>query len=222
MNGLLYIIATPIGNLEDISPRALRVLGDVDFILCEDTRESSKLLNHYGVKKQLVSYHSYSEDKRIPFIIEQLKNGRSIALISDSGTPCISDPGSKLVRACIENEIRVIPVPGPNSLIAALVLSGFEINSFYFEGFIPQKKGRRKKLEEISRRKEMTVFFESPFRIKKLIDELYELCPEREIALCREITKKFEEVIRGAVSDLYKKLDQLIFKGEFVVIINAE
>lgn len=221
MKGILYLVSTPIGNLEDISPRALKTLSIVDFILCEDTRESGKLLHHYGIKKQLISFHSYSEDEKITFVINELKSGKSIALISDSGTPCISDPGSKLVRACIENEIEVKSIPGANSIIPALVLSGFEIKSFYFEGFIPQKKGRRKLLEEISKRKEMTVFFESPYRIEKLLKELNELCPDREIALCRELTKKFEEVIRGRISDLNRKLKELKLKGEFVVILNS-
>ncbi len=221
MSGILYLVATPIGNLEDISQRALNILSSIDFILCEDTRESGKLLNHYGIKKQLISFHSYSEDEKIPFVINELKKGKSVALISDSGTPCISDPGSKLVHACIENEIEVKPIPGPNSIIAALVLSGFEIKSFYFEGFLPQKKGRKKIIEEISKRKEITVFFESPYRIQKLLYELNELCPDREIALCRELTKKFEEVIRGRVSSLVKNINQLKLKGEFVVVINS-
>ncbi|MCX8057668.1 MAG: 16S rRNA (cytidine(1402)-2'-O)-methyltransferase [Ignavibacteria bacterium] len=221
MSGVLYLVSTPIGNLEDISQRAISILSTVDFILCEDTRESYKLLNHYGIKKQLISYHSYSEDEKIPFVLDHLKAGKSIALISDSGTPCISDPGSKLVKTCIEHDIEIKPIPGPNSLIAAIVLSGFEIKNFYFEGFIPQKKGRKKLLEEICKRKEMTVFFESPFRIEKLLRELNELCPEREIALCRELTKKFEQVTRGKVSDLMKDLKNLKLKGEFVVVINA-
>ena len=221
MNGTLYLVSTPIGNLEDISQRALNTLRTVDLILCEDTRESGKLLSHYGIKNQLLSYYSQVEDQKIPFVINLLKEGKNIALISDGGTPCISDPGSKLVRACIEEGIQVVPVPGPNSIIPALVLSGFEIKSFYFEGFIPQKKGRKSKLEEIAKRKEMTVFFESPYRISKLIEELNELCPNREIALCRELTKKFEEVIRGKISDIKKNLSTLKIKGEFVVVLNS-
>ncbi|NPV12188.1 MAG: 16S rRNA (cytidine(1402)-2'-O)-methyltransferase [Ignavibacteria bacterium] len=221
MSGTLYLVATPIGNLEDISKRAIDILSTVDLILCEDTRESGKLLSHYGIKNNLMSYYSQVEDQKIPLIINYLKEGKNIALVSDSGTPCISDPGSKLVSACVENEIKVVPIPGPNSIIPALVLSGFEIKSFYFEGFIPQKKGRKKKLEEIASRKEMTVFFESPYRIQKLINELNELCPQREIALCRELTKKFEEVIRGKISDIKKNLASIKLKGEFVVIINS-
>lgn len=221
MSGTLYLVATPIGNLEDISKRAIDILSTVDLILCEDTRESGKLFSHYGIKNNLMSYYSQVEDQKIPLIINYLKEGKNIALVSDSGTPCISDPGSKLVSACVENEIKVVPIPGPNSIIPALVLSGFEIKSFYFEGFIPQKKGRKKKLEEIANRKEMTVFFESPYRIQKLINELNELCPQREIALCRELTKKFEEVIRGKISDIKKNLASIKLKGEFVVIINS-
>lgn len=221
MIGKLYLVATPIGNLEDISQRAIDTLSSVDLILCEDTRESGKLLSYYGIKNQLMSYYSQVEDQKIPFILNLLKEGKNVALISDSGTPCISDPGSKLVRACVENEVRVVPIPGPNSIIPAIVLSGFQINSFFFEGFIPQKKGRRTKLEEIAKRKEMTVFFESPYRIEKLINELNELCPDREIALCRELTKKFEEVIRGKISDILKKLPSLKLKGEFVVVIDS-
>lgn len=221
MSGTLYLVATPIGNLEDISKRAIDILSTVDLILCEDTRESGMLLSHYGIKNNLMSYYSQVEDQKIPLIINYLKEGKNIALVSDSGTPCISDPGSKLVSACVENEIKVVPIPGPNSIIPALVLSGFEIKSFYFEGFIPQKKGRKKKLEEIANRKEMTVFFESPYRIQKLINELNELCPQREIALCRELTKKFEEVIRGKISDIKKNLASIKLKGEFVVIINS-
>lgn len=220
MRGILFLVSTPIGNLEDISQRAINTLSSVDLILCEDTRESGKLLSHYGIKNQLMSYYSQVEDQKIPFVINLLKDGKNIALISDGGTPCISDPGSKLVRACIEEGIQIVPVPGPNSIITALVLSGFEIKSFYFEGFIPQKKGRKSILEEIAKRKEMTVFFESPYRIPKLIEELNQLCPQREIALCRELTKKFEEVIRGKISDIKKKLPSLKIKGEFVVIIN--
>lgn len=221
MSGKLFLVATPIGNLEDISLRAIETLKSVDFILCEDTRQSGRLLKHYNIQNRLISYHSYNEDERISSIINDLKNDKNVALISDSGTPCISDPGSKLVRACVENEIQVVPVPGPNSIISALELCGFEIKSFYFEGFIPQKKGRKKKLEEICKRKEMTIFFESPYRIQKLLDELTKLCPHREIALCRELTKKFEEVIRGKISEVRSDLKNHHIKGEFTIVLNS-
>lgn len=220
MPGKLYIVSTPIGNLEDISLRAIETLQSSDLILCEDTRTSNKLLSHYQIKKPLKSYHAHNEDARIDLIIKRLKEGNIISIISDSGTPGISDPGSKLIRACINECITISPIPGSNALMTALVMSGFEIKSFYFEGFIPQKKGRQTKLREIASRKEMTVFYESPFRIKKLINELVELCPNREIALCRELTKKFEEVIRGRVIDIKKKIDSIKLKGEFTVIVN--
>lgn len=220
MPGKLYIVSTPIGNLEDISPRAIETLQNSDLILCEDTRTSGILLSHYQIKKPLESYHAHNEDARIDSIIKKIKDGKIISLISDSGTPGISDPGSKLIKACIDEGIAMSPIPGPSALMTALIMSGFEIKSLYFEGFIPQKKGRQTKLREITSRKEMTVFYESPFRIKKLINELVELCPNREIALCRELTKKFEEVIRGRVLDIKKKTDSLKLKGEFTVIIN--
>lgn len=220
MNGKLYIVSTPIGNLEDISSRAIETLQNSDLILCEDTRTSSVLLSHYQVKKPLESYHSHNENEKINSIIQKLKTGKNISLISDSGTPGISDPGSKLIKACIDEGITISPIPGPSALMTALVVSGFEIKSFYFEGFIPQKKGRQTKLKEICLRKEMTVFYESPFRIKKLINELVELSPNREIALCRELTKKFEEVIRGRVIDIKKKIESIKLKGEFTVVIN--
>lgn len=221
MFGKLYIVSTPIGNLEDISPRAIETLQNSDLILCEDTRTSGILLSHYQINRPLESYHAHNEDARIDFIIKRLKDGKIISLISDSGTPGISDPGSKLIKACIDEGIAISPIPGPNALMAALVMNGFEIKSFYFEGFIPQKKGRQTKLREIASRKEMTVFYESPFRIKKLINELVELCPNRDIALCRELTKKFEEVIRGRVIDIKKKIDSIKLKGEFTVVIDG-
>ncbi|MBU2445303.1 MAG: 16S rRNA (cytidine(1402)-2'-O)-methyltransferase [Bacteroidetes bacterium] len=219
MPGKLYIVSTPIGNLEDISPRAIETLQNSDLILCEDTRTSSVLLSHYQIKKPLESYHAHNEDARIDSIIKRLKEGKIISIISDSGTPGISDPGAKLIKACIDEGIDISPIPGSNALMTALVMSGFEIKSFYFEGFIPQKKGRQTKLREIASRKELTVFYESPFRIKKLINELVELCPNRKIALCRELTKKFEEVIRGKVIDIKKKVDSIKIKGEFTIII---
>ncbi|MCX8009586.1 MAG: 16S rRNA (cytidine(1402)-2'-O)-methyltransferase [Ignavibacteria bacterium] len=221
MNGILYIVSTPIGNLEDISQRAIDTLQNSDLIICEDTRTSSVLLSHYQIKKPLESYHSHNENEKINSLVKRLKNSKIISLITDGGTPAISDPGSKLIKACIEEGISVSSIPGPSALMTALIMSGFEIKSFYFEGFIPQKKGRQTKLNEISSRKEMTIFFESPFRIKKLIDELSQLCPNREIALCRELTKKFEEVIRGRVIEIKKKIDSIKLKGEFTVVLNT-
>lgn len=218
MTGKLYLVATPIGNLEDISPRALKVLSDSNFILCEDTRISKILLTHYKIKDTLISYHAHNEDDRIKYVISRIVNGENVALISDSGTPLISDPGSKLVRACIQNNIEIVPIPGANAIVPALLLSGFEIDKFYFEGFLPKKKGRQTKLKEICSRKVLTVFFESPYRIPKLLSELNSLSPNSEIVLCRELTKKFEEVIRGKVSKLYRKINTLKLKGEFTIV----
>lgn len=221
MTGKLYLVATPIGNLEDISPRALKVLSDTNFILCEDTRTSNILLTHYNIKNTLISYHAHNEDERIKYVISHIVNGENVALISDSGTPLISDPGSKLVRACIQKNIEIVPIPGANAIIPALLLSGFEIDKFYFEGFLPQKKGRQTKLKEICSRKVLTVFYESPYRIPKLLNELNSLSPNSEIVLCRELTKKFEEVIRGKVSELYKKINTLKLKGEFTIVFKS-
>lgn len=218
MKGRLYLVATPIGNLEDISPRALKVLSDSNFILCEDTRTSKILLTHYKIKDTLISYHAHNEDDRIKYVISRIVNGENVALISDSGTPLISDPGSKLVRACIQNNIEIVPIPGANAIVPALLLSGFEIDKFYFEGFLPKKKGRQTKLKEICSRKVLTVFYESPYRIPKLLSELNSLSPNSEIVLCRELTKKFEEVIRGKVSQLYRKINTLKLKGEFTIV----
>lgn len=218
MTGKLYLVATPIGNLEDISPRALKVLSDSNFILCEDTRTSKILLTHYKIKDTLISYHAHNEDDRIKYVISRIVNGENVALISDSGTPLISDPGSKLVRACIQNNIEIVPIPGANAIVPALLLSGFEIDKFYFEGFIPKKKGRQTRLKEICSRKALTVFYESPYRIPKLLNELNSLSPNSEIVLCRELTKKFEEVIRGKVSQLYRKINTLKLKGEFTIV----
>jgi 16S rRNA (cytidine1402-2'-O)-methyltransferase len=221
MSGKLYIVSTPIGNLEDISQRAIETLNNSDLILCEDTRTSGVLLSHYQIKKPVESYHSHIENEKINSIIQKLKAGLKISIISDSGTPGISDPGSKLIKACIDSGIEISPIPGPSALMTAIVVSGFEIKSFYFEGFIPQKKGRQTKLKEIASRKDMTVLYESPFRIKKLINELSQLCPNRKIALCRELTKKFEEVIRGRVIDIKKRIGSIKLKGEFTVVIDA-
>lgn len=218
MKGKFYIVSTPIGNLEDISPRALKILSNSNFILCEDTRTSNILLMHYNIKNTLISYHAHNEDERIKYVISRIVNGENVALISDSGTPLISDPGSKLVRACIQNNIEIVPIPGANAIIPALVLSGFEIDKFYFEGFLPQKKGRQTKLKEICSRKVLTVFYESPYRIPKLLNELNSLSPNSEIVLCRELTKKFEEVIRGKVFELLKKINTIKLKGEFTIV----
>ena len=219
MQGKLYIVSTPIGNLKDITIRAIEILNEVDFILCEDTRVTSILLKHYHIIKQLTSFNAFSEIKKIPSIIERLISGQSYALVSDAGTPAISDPGVRLISEAIKTGIQVITIPGATALIAALTISGLPTDSFVFEGFIPQKKGRQKKLKELSEEKRTIVLYESSHRIIKLIDELIEYFPERYIVVCRELTKKFEETWRGYPIELKEKLVEKIVKGEFVVVI---
>jgi 16S rRNA (cytidine1402-2'-O)-methyltransferase len=219
MTGKLYIVSTPIGNLKDITLRAIETLNEVDFILCEDTRVTSVLLKQYNIIKQLISFNAVSEIKKIPSIIERLKNGQSYALVSDSGTPAISDPGIRLISEAIVNKIEVITIPGPTALIAALTISGLPTDSFVFEGFLPQKKGRQKKLGELSEEERTIVLYESTHRIEKLIDELVQYFPERFVVVCRELTKKFEESWRGYPAELKSKMHDKIIKGEFVVVI---
>jgi 16S rRNA (cytidine1402-2'-O)-methyltransferase len=222
MTGKLYIVSTPIGNLKDITLRAIETLNEVDFILCEDTRVSSILLKQYNVIKQLISFNAVSEIKKIPAIIERLLQGQSYALISDSGTPAISDPGIRLVSESIKNGIEVITIPGATALISALTISGLPTDSFVFEGFLPQKKGRQKKLGELSEEERTIVVYESSHRIERLIDELVQYFPSRYVVVCRELTKKFEESWRGYPAELKEKLNERIIKGEFVVVIASK
>lgn len=222
MTGKLYIVSTPIGNLKDITLRAIETLNEVDFILCEDTRVSSILLKQYNIIKQLISFNAVSEIKKIPTIIQRLKSGQSYALISDSGTPAISDPGIRLVSEAINNGIEVVSIPGATALITALTISGLPTDSFVFEGFLPQKKGRQKKLGELSGEERTIVLYESSHRIEKLIDELVQYFPSRYVVVCRELTKKFEESWRGYPAELKEKLNEKTIKGEFVVVIASK
>jgi len=215
----LYIVSTPIGNLKDITLRAIETLKEVDFILCEDTRTSGNLLNHFEIKKELVSLNAFNESKKIDIIVNRILSNQTAALISDAGTPLISDPGVRLVSSCIKNGIEIIPVPGASALIAALSMSGLPTDSFVFEGFIPQKKGRQTKLKELSEEKRTIVLYESTYRIEKLLNELNEYLPERLVVVCREITKKFEETWRGFPKDILEYFDQKTTKGEFVVVV---
>jgi len=219
MQGKLYIVSTPIGNLKDITLRAIETLNEVDFILCEDTRVTSILLKQYNIIKQLISFNAVSEIKKIPSIIERLQNGQSYALVSDAGTPAISDPGIRLVSEAVKNKIQVITIPGATALIAALTVSGLPTDSFIFEGFLPQKKGRQKKLKELTSEERTIVLYESSHRITKLINELVEYFPNRYVVVCREMTKKFEETWRGYPAELKEKLGEKIVKGEFVIVI---
>jgi 16S rRNA (cytidine1402-2'-O)-methyltransferase len=215
----LYIVSTPIGNLKDITLRAIETLKEVDFILCEDTRTSGNLLNHLEIKKELISLNAFNEKNKIEFIVSRILSNQTAALISDAGTPLISDPGVRLVSACIENKIEIIPIPGVSALIAGLSMSGLPTNAFVFEGFLPQKKGRQTKLKELALEPRTIVLYESMYRIEKLLNELNEFLPDRFVVVCREITKKFEETWRGFPKDILKALDSKIIKGEFVVVI---
>ena len=222
MSGKLYIVSTPIGNLKDITLRAIETLNEVDFILCEDTRITSILLKHYNIIKHLISFNAVSEIKKIPIVIERLQQGQSYALVSDSGTPAISDPGIRLVSEAIKNDIEVISIPGATAFIAALTISGLPTDSFVFEGFLPQKKGRQKKLDELSEEERTIVLYESSHRIEKLIDELVLFFPERFVVICRELTKKFEETWRGYPVELKSMISQRTIKGEFVVVVASK
>ena len=219
MDSTLYIVSTPIGNLKDITLRALEILKEVNFIACEDTRVTAFLLNHYEIKSELLSLNAANENAKINYILGRIKNGESCALVSDAGTPGISDPGTRLISAAIKNGINISTVPGVSAAIAALTVSGFPTDSFVFEGFIPQKKGRQKMLKELAEEKRSIIIYESTYRIDKLLRELNEYMPERLIVVCRELTKKFEETWRGKPSDIIDDLPEKVTKGEFTVII---
>jgi len=225
----LYIVATPIGNLKDISLRALEVLKEVDLILCEDTRETRKLLDYYNVKKPTLSYHEHSKLKKVEYIIDLLKEGKSLALVSDAGTPGVSDPGNKLVEEVIKllgDKVTIVPLPGASALIAAASVSGFPMDKFSFLGFPPVKKRRNKFFEEIISSKYPVIFYESPYRIIKTLNELRITNRELRIVVCRELTKKFETIYRGNIQEVIKKIQNPPvggkIRGEFVVIVGKK
>lgn len=215
----LFIVSTPIGNLKDITLRAIETLKEVDFIICEDTRVTGNLLKHYEINKELISLNAFNESQKLHSVIQKIIEGRNAALVTDSGTPTISDPGSRLISEAIKNNIEIISVPGASAIIAALSVSGLPTDAFVFEGFLPQKKGRQKKLSQLSSEERTIVLYESVYRIEKLIDELTEYMPDRYIVVCRELTKKFEECWRGYPTELKKELPAKTIKGEFVIVI---
>jgi 16S rRNA (cytidine1402-2'-O)-methyltransferase len=217
---VLYVVSTPIGNMQDITFRAIETLKHVDFIICEDTRETSKLLHHFDIKKELISANAQSEIRKLEVILEKIAAGQNAALVSDAGTPCISDPGIRLVNAAIQRQIKIVPIPGVNAAITALSISGLPTDSFVFEGFLPQKKGRQKKLTELSQEKRTIVLYESVYRIEKLLYELNQYMPSRFVSVCRELTKMFEEIWQGYPSELISKMKERTIKGEFVVVIS--
>lgn len=227
--GILYLVATPIGNLEDITLRALRVLKEVTLIACEDTRVTANLLNHYQLKKPLVKYFepawqrgSYNKNKQAKVIIDKLLLGSNVALVSNAGTPLISDPGYELVNLCVDSNIPVKVIPGASAITSAIALAGLPSDKFIFEGFLPKKPSkRRKRFQEIALDTRTIVIYESPYRILKTLSELRDILGDRRIALAREITKFYEEVIRGDIEDVIKQLGGKKVKGEFTLIVQG-
>jgi len=217
--GTLYLVSTPIGNLEDITLRALRILREVDFIFAEDTRTTGRLLAHYDIKNRMISYHAHNEAGRIPQIIGYLQEGRQVALVTDAGTPGISDPGHKLVKAAIRAQLPIVPAPGASAAITALVASGLPTNRFVFEGFLPRKKGRQTKFRQLAEEPGTIILYESTHRIQKTIEDIVKHLGNRYIVISRELTKKFEEFIRGHAQDVLGIIDKRTLKGEIVLLI---
>lgn len=216
----LILVPTPIGNLKDITLRALEILGSVDLILAEDTRQTKKLLNHFNISTPLQSHHMFNEHKTTNAICDKILGGQTVALVSDAGTPGISDPGFLLVRSCIEKEIAVETLPGPTALIPALVNSGLPCDRFCFEGFLPPKKGRNKKMSALADETRTMIFYESPYRLKKTLDELaVHFGPDRIASVSRELSKLFEENIRGTLSYLSEYYNEKTPKGEIVIVV---
>lgn len=219
----LYIVSTPIGNLEDISKRALRILSEADLILCEDTRETKKLLDRYGIKTPTLSYHQHSELKKVEYISQLLREGKNLALVSDAGTPGISDPGNKLIAILMEARplsVEIVPIPGASAVTAAASIAGFSMDKFVFLGFPPVKKKRKKFFEEVANSKHPVIFYESPHRIIKSLTELRMIDESLPIVVGRELTKKFETIYRGTVKEVLGKLKEI--KGEFVIVVKRK
>lgn len=221
--GVLYIVATPIGNLEDITYRAVRLLGEVDLIAAEDTRHSRKLLNHYGITTPLISCHEHNEQQRLADLLEQLRAGRQMALISDAGTPCIADPGYRLVRACAGAGLRVVPVPGPSALMAALSSAGLPTDRFAFEGYLPPRSQARRALLKTLRDEPRTlVVHETPHRLLKALGDIVDICgAERQMVVARELTKLHEELCRGSAGQVLEHFQKTGARGEIVLILAA-
>ena len=222
-SGTLYMVATPLGNLGDMTYRAVETLRAVDLIACEDTRTSQTLLAHFDIHKPLVSYHNFNEHKITERLIKRLQAGEDIALISDAGTPSISDPGFVIVREAIAQGINIVPIPGASAVITALAVSGLATDAFIFYGFLPQTQGKRRTvIESLAERRETLIFYESPFKIHKLIDLLGEILGNRRVVLCRELTKKFEEIMRDDLETLKGKIAGRTLKGEITVVIEGK
>jgi 16S rRNA (cytidine1402-2'-O)-methyltransferase len=222
MSGTLYLCATPIGNLEDITLRCLRILKEADLIAAEDTRQTIKLLNHFEIKKPMISYHEHNRMEKGMELIHMLLEGKRIALVSDAGMPAISDPGEDLVRLCIMHGVEVIAIPGASASLTALILSGLSTRRFCFEGFLPaNKKEKRERLQQLSEETRTIILYESPHRIKDTLAELQQYLGERRISVSRELTKKFEETLRGNMGEILAQFEKRQIKGEFVVVIEG-
>ncbi len=218
----LYLVPTPIGNLEDITLRAIRILKEVDIILAEDTRKTGILLKHFEIEKPVLAHHKFNEHKALPSIVERIRNGETMALVSDAGTPGISDPGFLIARACIEAEIDVECLPGATAFVPALVNSGLPNDRFAFEGFLPQKKGRQKRLSELTEENKTMIFYESPYRLLKTLTQFSEVFGnDRKASVSRELTKIHEENIRGTLKDLIEYYSRSTIKGEIVIIVEG-
>ena len=218
----LILIPTPIGNLDDITLRAIECIKDADLILCEDTRRSLKLMNHLEIKKPLKSFHKFNEHSMVEKIIFEIQSGIKVGLISDAGTPSISDPGYLIVKMCIDNNIDVECLPGPTALIPALAISGLPSERFTFEGFLPVKKGRKTRLQELSLEKRTMIFYESPYKLYKTLKDFYDFFgPEREISISKELTKIFENTKRGKIKDFLDSYENKKLKGEFVIVVKG-
>lgn len=222
MSGKLYVVGTPIGNLEDMSVRAVKTLQEVDFIAAEDTRVTLKLLNHFEIKKPMVSYHEHNAREKGGEIITRLLSGQTCAIVTDAGMPCISDPGEDLVRLCAENGIDIVVIPGPSAAISALALSGLSTSKFVFEGFLnPQKNARLERLEELKREKRTIIFYEAPHKLCDTLSAMYQVLGDRKITLARELTKIYEEVIRTTLSQAVTLYEEKAPKGEFVLVVEG-
>ena len=221
MTAKLYLVPTPIGNLEDITLRALKVLKDVGLVLAEDTRTSSKLFKHYDIATRLESFHMHNEHKKVAAYVDVIKSGTAVALVTDAGTPAISDPGFLLVRECLTEGLEVECLPGATAFVPALVNSGFPSERFVFEGFLPQKKGRSKRFEELKQEERTIIFYESPYRIVKTLEQLAEVFSDQHlVSVSRELTKLFEETVRGTLKEVAQHFKEKQPKGEFVIVFN--
>ena len=222
IKGKLYVVASPIGNMDDISKRAIDILSKVNIIAAEDTRVTRKILTKYDINTHMQSYHESNEIKKSDYFVGQLLDGNDIAVISDAGMPCLSDPGYRLVNKARKKNINVFSIPGPSSITSALSISGLPTDSFYFCGFLPKKKGRKAKLEFLSQLPTTLVFFEAPYRVVKTLNDIYNVMGDRVVSICREITKRYEENYFGKITEVKASIDMVKIKGEFVIMIAKE